>query len=142
MGASVVQLVSLPQNAWQFIAAETAQRLKAHVEMLQFYYRNVDKTSNPVQGSVDAMLDDPDFWRSRGGRIQHICQRGSIRSGKSYLSFCKPVEWCHRHPGTDWLFMRRTNSQLTQSCMLPLKRFLSGFRIPFDFKLPSMSGPG
>lgn len=116
--------------------------LRDHVSMLDYYYKNIDKRSNPMQATVDALLDDPDLWKRTKGRIQHICQRGSVRSGKSFLSIAKPTEWLHKFPGTEWLCMRRTNAQLVGSMFAQIKKFCSDFRIPHTHRLPSMNGPG
>lgn len=142
MGSEQVQLVQLPDSGWAFITRKMATALRESVEMMDYYYKHVDKHSNPMQNRVDMLLDDPDFWARRGGRIQHIVQRGAVRSGKSYLSICKPTEWLQKHPRTKWLCMRRTNAQLVGSLFNQIQEFCRRFRIPHTSRLPSMTGPG
>lgn len=137
-----IQLQEIPKDGFEFIARITVSKFREHVGMLETYYEKVDKHSNPQQRAVDTLLDDPLFWESRQGRLQHFCMRGAVRSGKSYLSIIKPMEWLHKFPGTKWLCMRRTNAQLVGSMFVQIKEILTKFRVPFKDRLPSMSGPG
>lgn len=137
-----VQLTELPTSSWSYVARKLSTDLRNHVSMMETYYLKVDKHSNPKQALIDGMLNDPTFFSSRGGRIQYICQRGSVRSGKSVMSILKPLELLHKYPGSKWLMMRRTNSQLMGSIFTQTCELLRKFRVPFTSKNPSMSGPG
>lgn len=137
-----ILLQEVPTDAYQYVARKTATDLRNHVGMLKTYYAKFDKTSNPKQKAVDQLLSDPDFFKSRGYRIQYINQTGSVRSGKSVMSIAKPLELLHRYPGSKWLMMRRTNAQMMGSIFAQTVELLKKYDVPYKKRNPSQSGPG
>lgn len=136
-----VRLQYLPSDSWSYIAADFCARVYGHRSMMEGFYKAFDYTKNPKQLLVWTTLSDPELPKRCKNRTQHVCLRGSVRSGKSIFSIAYPMMLLHKFSGARWLVMRRTNAQLMASSFTQIIDFCKAFGIPFESRQASAAGP-
>lgn len=136
-----VNLTDLPRDSFGFVAYETAKRIRAHNSMMDYFYKHFDLTKNLKQLMVYQTLADPTLPTRTRNRVQHVCLRGSVGSGKSTMGIAWPMMMLHRHAGSTWLGMRRTDAVMMSSLFRAVVEFCQDFRIPFETKQKSSTGP-
>lgn len=109
--------------------------------MMEGFYARFDLTKNLKQLEVYQTLMDPTLPLRTRGRVQYVCLRGSVGSGKSIMGIALPLMILHRFPGSTWLGMRRTDPTMMASMFYPILEFCKKYNIPCKSRLKSSTGP-
>ena len=140
MGGQIV-LTELPRDGFGFVCRELINRIEQHNNMMKTFYAKFDMTKNLKQLAVYQTLADPMLPIRNCNRIQHVCLRGSVGSGKSTMGIAWPIMMMHKYPGSTWLGMRRTEATMMASLFETIVKFNEMFDIPYKTKQKSSSGP-
>ena len=136
-----VNLTELPRDGFGFICREMITRIRGHNEMLAGFYERFDITRNLKQLQVWQTFMDPMLPVRTNNRVQYVCMRGSVGSGKSIMGIALPLALLHRYPGASWLGMRRTDPSMMASMFDAICKFCTKYDIPFKSRLKSSTGP-